>query len=152
MIEPAEKDTNMTDTPELAVLDDAAEPESGHTVAGEDERRLPGVTTEWPRTDSGRLICTPDRPMPEDARTTFGGSALWQHSDVEDIGECSDGCCDRMRFALGCRTAMTTRTFTLAVCNRLSSMRGARTASRSFLMPIRSQMKKTRRKPAGGAG
>jgi hypothetical protein len=65
--------------------------------AATDAGCLPGVTTGWPRTADGRLICTPDRPMPVDARMTFGGSALWQHGDVEDIGECADGCCDRKR-------------------------------------------------------
>jgi hypothetical protein len=70
------------------LLDVAAGTHAGH---------LPGVSTEWPRTTDGRLICSPVRPMPADARVTFGGSALWQHGDVEDIGECADGCCDRKR-------------------------------------------------------
>jgi hypothetical protein len=90
-------DPTMTKERSLAVLDTAVEPEEGLEVIGGEGARVPAVATNWPRTACGRLICTPERPMPQDARKAFGGSALWQHSDVEDIGECSDGCCDRKR-------------------------------------------------------
>lgn len=95
--------TTPTNSNDEATLTQHREQE--HRDVGSDDRRqpdgternVPAVTTEWPRTDDGRLICTPDRPMPDDARREFGGSARWQHSDVEDIGECAEGCCDRMR-------------------------------------------------------
>lgn len=40
---------------------------------------------------TGRQICYPDNPMPP------GASGRWAHTNVEDDGECSDGCCDYFR-------------------------------------------------------
>ncbi len=73
--------------------------EHAHTVdSGE---RVSVVSTDdpvatWPRSSDGRYICSPDRPMPTEHRATFGGSARWIHTDTKDVGECYDGCCDRI--------------------------------------------------------
>ena len=43
---------------------------------------------DWPRDPkNGRLLCAPERPMPR------GAEGRWSHSDVQETGECSDGCC-----------------------------------------------------------
>lgn len=47
---------------------------------------------DWPRNDDGFLICSPEKPMPKEA-----WQMRWAHTNVEDIGECSSGCCDKKR-------------------------------------------------------
>ena len=42
-------------------------------------------------TTTGRQICSPEHPMPK------GDPGRWAHTNVEDAGECSDGCCDYFR-------------------------------------------------------
>jgi hypothetical protein len=44
----------------------------------------------WPRVGE-RYICTLSHPRPA------GASGGWVHTDYEDAGECSEGCCDRYR-------------------------------------------------------
>lgn len=36
---------------------------------------------------SERQICSPESPMPN------GAPGRWAHTNVEEIGECVDGCC-----------------------------------------------------------
>ena len=40
---------------------------------------------------NGRLVCSPEHPMPQ------GAAGRWEHTNVEDAGECLDGCCDYYR-------------------------------------------------------
>jgi len=45
--------------------------------------------SEWPRDPAnGRLLCTPQRPMPK------GAAGLWSHTSVVLDGGCDEGCCD----------------------------------------------------------
>lgn len=51
--------------------------------------------TDWPRRD-GRLLCTPERPMPK------GADGAWLHPWATIVGDCFEGCCDDYRcFACG---------------------------------------------------
>lgn len=46
---------------------------------------------DWPRNpENGRLICTPEKPMPKGWQV-FG---RWEHTNVTEDGDgCFDGCC-----------------------------------------------------------
>jgi hypothetical protein len=47
---------------------------------------------DWPVDPAdGRLICTPERPMPKNAK------GQWSHPAAELVGDCGDGCCDDFR-------------------------------------------------------
>lgn len=37
--------------------------------------------------NTGRQICSPEHPMPKDA------PGRWAHTNVREVGECSQGCC-----------------------------------------------------------
>lgn len=52
----------------------------------------PSDMTNWPRDPaSQRYLCSPEHPMPANA------TGQWAHTNVEDAGECSRGCCDIWR-------------------------------------------------------
>lgn len=42
---------------------------------------------------TNRQICTPESPMPK------GATGRWAHTNVSEVGECSEGCCADYRCA-----------------------------------------------------
>lgn len=43
------------------------------------------IYENWPKSQSGRLLCSPDHPMPKDA------SGRWEHTNSGEVGEQESG-------------------------------------------------------------